>query len=292
MSEWFYSVMGEEVGPLSPEQMREHAAAGRITFDTLIRKGNESDWVLAERVNGLFDAVADSQPSSEVNEGNVNECDSSNGQDQPSKLTEGTKERESSVATDKSSSLEFEVMMLRIICGALLIVALLYVIGGSSNEVPSSYLTSDNLESTGDYQTASTSTTEVVASWSAFLEKAKNRKSAASASYRNRESSAQPLGIVWRGQDLRESDSLLAKYLGSVELSVQYLSGNLNAADQNTYYYHLEFSYDGGRWEFLRGTEQRKHVYYGGINETDKYGDSSPQPLNSLSPELEILFSN
>lgn len=54
MTDWHYKVMGDEVGPVSSRMLRELAQAGDITRDTLVRKGNEGDWVRAERVKGLF----------------------------------------------------------------------------------------------------------------------------------------------------------------------------------------------------------------------------------------------
>lgn len=46
--------MGSEIGPVSSAALKEAARDGTITPDTFVRKVNSEDWVLAERVRGLF----------------------------------------------------------------------------------------------------------------------------------------------------------------------------------------------------------------------------------------------
>lgn len=58
----YYQVMGEIFGPVSPAEMRRLAAEGVITRDTLVRKGEDGEWVLADRVRGLFDKQGNSTP--------------------------------------------------------------------------------------------------------------------------------------------------------------------------------------------------------------------------------------
>lgn len=53
-SSWFCKNGENEVGPLSSNQLRLLAKAGRITPNTPIRK-DDSDWVAASRIKGLFD---------------------------------------------------------------------------------------------------------------------------------------------------------------------------------------------------------------------------------------------
>jgi hypothetical protein len=53
-SEWFYQVMGNQIGPVSSAELRNLAQQGAISRDTLVRKAPGSAWVLAERVQGLF----------------------------------------------------------------------------------------------------------------------------------------------------------------------------------------------------------------------------------------------
>lgn len=54
---WFYKVMGDEIGPLTVAELREHARSGMIDRDTLVRN-EQADWVLADRVKGLLDGDA------------------------------------------------------------------------------------------------------------------------------------------------------------------------------------------------------------------------------------------
>ena len=55
LKQWYFQVMGSEVGPVPPSVLREKALAGQIQPDTLVRLGRDGRWVAAERVNGLFD---------------------------------------------------------------------------------------------------------------------------------------------------------------------------------------------------------------------------------------------
>jgi hypothetical protein len=52
-SEWFYQVMGEQVGPLSSAELLALAQRGSITYDTPVRKGTNGNWGSAARVKGL-----------------------------------------------------------------------------------------------------------------------------------------------------------------------------------------------------------------------------------------------
>lgn len=61
-SEWFYQVMGEQVGPVSGTELRKLAQHGTINRDTQVRKGSNGNWVPAERVNGLFNASDKAPP--------------------------------------------------------------------------------------------------------------------------------------------------------------------------------------------------------------------------------------
>lgn len=48
--------MGEVSGPLSSAELRQQAQQGRIGHDALVRKGEDGDWVLIDRIKGLFDS--------------------------------------------------------------------------------------------------------------------------------------------------------------------------------------------------------------------------------------------
>ena len=51
--EWYYRLMGEEVGPVSGEELCALQESGRISDDTWVKKGLEGDWVLAGSISSL-----------------------------------------------------------------------------------------------------------------------------------------------------------------------------------------------------------------------------------------------
>ena len=53
--QWFCNLAGSEIGPLTPSQVKQLAAEGRLRKDDFVRKGTEGSWVRAEQVKGLFD---------------------------------------------------------------------------------------------------------------------------------------------------------------------------------------------------------------------------------------------
>jgi guanosine-3',5'-bis(diphosphate) 3'-pyrophosphohydrolase len=53
--EFFYQVMGEVFGPITGVDLRERAADGDVTTDTLVRIGTDGEWVHARRLKNLFD---------------------------------------------------------------------------------------------------------------------------------------------------------------------------------------------------------------------------------------------
>ncbi len=53
-SEWFYQVMGKQVGPVSSVELRNLAQAGTVTTQTPVANAPSGPWVSAGRVNGLF----------------------------------------------------------------------------------------------------------------------------------------------------------------------------------------------------------------------------------------------
>jgi len=61
---WYYQRRGAEIGPVSSAQLRQLAAAGKVSRDTLVRKESCEDWVLAGRVKGLFGATEQAPGSS------------------------------------------------------------------------------------------------------------------------------------------------------------------------------------------------------------------------------------
>ena len=55
-TKWYYRVMNDVIGPLTPSQLLERVRTGQVKHDTLVRK-DDSQWVPANQVNGLFDAI-------------------------------------------------------------------------------------------------------------------------------------------------------------------------------------------------------------------------------------------
>ena len=53
--QFFYQVMGDVFGPIQGVELRERAVSGDVTPDTLVRVGEEGEWVLARRLTNLFD---------------------------------------------------------------------------------------------------------------------------------------------------------------------------------------------------------------------------------------------
>jgi hypothetical protein len=56
--EWYYQLMGEVVGPLSSEELRQHAADGQLSRDTLVRKGEDGPWVLPDKLWNVMDGAS------------------------------------------------------------------------------------------------------------------------------------------------------------------------------------------------------------------------------------------
>lgn len=54
--QWYVQASGGERGPFSGRQIKALAAAGKISPRTLLRRGDWQDWILADRLEGLFAA--------------------------------------------------------------------------------------------------------------------------------------------------------------------------------------------------------------------------------------------
>ena len=52
--QWYYQIMGQDMGPIEAHDLREMVNSGDITRTTLVRKGEDGEWILAERIAGLF----------------------------------------------------------------------------------------------------------------------------------------------------------------------------------------------------------------------------------------------
>jgi hypothetical protein len=64
-SEWFLNVAEKIYGPFDAGNLKQFVQEGRITPDTLIRKGQEGPWVAARQVRGLFEPVSQDSPNAE-----------------------------------------------------------------------------------------------------------------------------------------------------------------------------------------------------------------------------------
>jgi len=58
---WHYKLMGDEIGPISSQQLKELAQNGTIEFDTPLRKSSSDSWNSASKVRGLFDGPNDTE---------------------------------------------------------------------------------------------------------------------------------------------------------------------------------------------------------------------------------------
>ena len=62
--EWYCQLMGSDLGPLNVEQLVDMVRQHQITPEDLVRR-NESPWVPAYQVKGLFEAAAKPKPKPE-----------------------------------------------------------------------------------------------------------------------------------------------------------------------------------------------------------------------------------
>jgi hypothetical protein len=58
MAEWYVRVGDTEHGPISSETLKQLALQGKVTPDSLVKKGTSGSWVLASAVKGLFATTA------------------------------------------------------------------------------------------------------------------------------------------------------------------------------------------------------------------------------------------
>lgn len=56
MSDWYYQVMGEMMGPVSLDELRKKVEEGEVLSETFVREGAKGPWVPASRVENLFPA--------------------------------------------------------------------------------------------------------------------------------------------------------------------------------------------------------------------------------------------
>jgi hypothetical protein len=61
-AEWFYLSMDQQFGPVEWAELRRLVEGGTVTRDTLVRRGTDGDWMLAEDVRGLVPLPPPSPP--------------------------------------------------------------------------------------------------------------------------------------------------------------------------------------------------------------------------------------
>ncbi len=62
-ADWYLHLDDRQYGPLSAAELKRYASEGRMTPETLVRKGEEGTWVPASRVKGLHFAGPPSLPA-------------------------------------------------------------------------------------------------------------------------------------------------------------------------------------------------------------------------------------
>lgn len=62
MKEWYFQVMGQELGPFSAAELKTKVDSGQIQSDTMVRRGVDGKWLFAERVKGLLPAKPEPPP--------------------------------------------------------------------------------------------------------------------------------------------------------------------------------------------------------------------------------------
>jgi TM2 domain-containing membrane protein YozV len=64
-SEWYYSHDGQRLGPVSSEQLKELALAGKLGPDDLVWKDGMEDWVAAGKIKKLLPATGAVVPAAD-----------------------------------------------------------------------------------------------------------------------------------------------------------------------------------------------------------------------------------
>lgn len=77
MADWYFQLLGETVGPVSAEELKERAMTGQITTETLVRREDMEQWVRASKIDGLdaspsldyeYDEEEDDEPNRLIGE--------------------------------------------------------------------------------------------------------------------------------------------------------------------------------------------------------------------------------
>src|SRR5262245_45091882 len=62
VAEWFYQDLGQVVGPVTSDHLRQSAREGRVGPETLVRRGPSGKWVAARKVKGLCEGAPTGPP--------------------------------------------------------------------------------------------------------------------------------------------------------------------------------------------------------------------------------------
>src|SRR4051795_12161894 len=57
MSEWYYTSVGRQLGPVTAAQLKQAAQSGQLTPSDLVWKDGMPDWVPATKLKGIFDGA-------------------------------------------------------------------------------------------------------------------------------------------------------------------------------------------------------------------------------------------
>ena len=61
--QWYYAEHGRQIGPLSPEQLRQAAASGQLSPSAMVWREGMAEWVPAQRLKGLFQSGGPRDPA-------------------------------------------------------------------------------------------------------------------------------------------------------------------------------------------------------------------------------------
>ena len=76
-SQWFYKVMGEQLGPISGADLQSLAQHRVVLPDTPVAKNPDGPWVPAERVRGLLAESSKMRPPAPIAKAGTEPTDSS-----------------------------------------------------------------------------------------------------------------------------------------------------------------------------------------------------------------------
>ncbi len=121
---------------------------------------------------------------------------------------------------------------------------------------------------------------QLSSSWQRFVSSAKSRVSQAEANYLSRWDIARSVRVDWGVDDIVETKSITAPYVGKINLTV-ILTDQLGTG---RYIYSLEFIPQYGTWKYRGGKKQR----------FDRSGTADEVPLDypALQDEIKVLFDD